>query len=178
MTQTDAEDYARAVKEYEHRKKHLFLFPHDGLGPISYIRLTELTLPTVLIMLAGVLGISALMSFLLMLTEIPFTTLFIGWICFFAIGFALTAVYGYFMHINYIKNGADEARYGAYASAIAMFLIWFNLRSNHPTLVIVLIIGIFVGSIAVMKWGFWDKYNPKPEVKDFDTEVENSQNAQ
>ena len=61
-------------------------------------------------------------------------------------------------------------QYAAPLSAIAIAFLWYSLYKPYPHFSIVLMIGVFIGTLILMKNLLWEKNNPKPYIGDFNNE--------
>lgn len=173
MTQADAELYAKAKTEYDYKKKHVYLFPHDGLSLISLIKsIPPIVYPAVLGLLVVFCALFALM-FALMdgISVAVYLKWFTGWLKFFAITGGISMVYTYFLYINYIDVEGDMY-VGMVISAVIGYGImsWVQKTTGFWWLSVISVLVVLWMSLRLFKAMFFEMQNPPPKAEDYDSE--------
>lgn len=176
MTENDAQRYAEALADYERKKKHIFVFPHDDRTLKAYFKSTtayDLGIKGCLIFVLAMAGIIALFALGLSWgRSSSFLRAFLYTAClFFGLPAAVVVPYSYLYYINYIeKPKADAYIFGAIASIAVATLVYYLASENDAAALIAFFASTPLGT-AFAKSVYFEKYVDKPQVKDFDSSI-------
>lgn len=163
---TPEERYANAMAAYTYKRYHFFMFSHDDKTIPNYWKSKELTLKTILIIVLVLVGCAVLFSGMLALLGAPFITCFSVCLVLIAIGTVIETIYNFVLYLNYVEINEDFPP--SIVTAIVACGLGYYLFKVNPTLTVLLIILVIYGSLRLMKAAYWDKCNPRPNIRDFE----------
>lgn len=169
MTQEDAKLYADAVKEWQHRKTHFFLFSHDDRNFKNWIHKEDIKKDPEK---KNKINKKALIIFLfvfilIMVLLLVFSKIF-RYIAIFCIVSAIILlpmyyIYSYIMYLNYTPETGGEYFGIIYIFCGAMAQHLLSIETRNVFIHVVLQLAIFYGLLRLAKNISFDLPEPRPE---------------
>lgn len=169
MTRDDAERYARDCQKYEYNKHHFYLFGHDNFTLLNYVKGGFLGVKLTVIVIICAIALIALLSAFGLVLGFTFMQGFMFWTAFVVIGGIITAVYNYFLYLNYVD---DSEGYAPIFTAIVALGAAYYVSKFDTFVAIVCALLIEYISLRVTKSIYWDECNALPNVRDYDSEID------
>lgn len=171
MTHEDTLRYTAAVQDYEKHKKHLYIFPHDGLNPIKYLKALFSDMTIILLVIGGYVICTLLLGlFFGFLSKSYMGSIRITAILLLAF-IIFSAIINYFLYLNYV-DGFDSENIGGY---LFMFVCVLGTWSGVHKLTENIWWGVFAAfivmvlGILITKAIFFEKQNERPSINDYDS---------
>ena len=169
MTREDAERYAKDCQKYTYNQHHFYLFSHDGLSVLNYCKGGLVGPKFAIISLLCFIAFISLLSAFGLIVDVPFFQSFIFWTAFVVIGGIITAVYNYYLYLNYV--GDSEGYAPIFTAIVALGAVYYVSKFDTFIAIVCALLIEYI-SLRVVKSVNWDKCNALPNVRDYDSEID------
>ncbi len=172
MTHEDTFRYTEAVQDYEKHKSHFYLFPHDGLNPINYLKILFSDVTIVLLVIGGYVVCTLLLGlFFGFLLKAYLNCIKVTAVLLLAL-IIFSCIINYFLYLNYVDGFGEETTLSFFILFVCVLGIWrgvYKYTDNIWWGVLAAFIMMILGTWFT-KAVFFEKQNKRPSINDYDSE--------